>query len=317
MALQYSLPDLEERFLPPENWQSGEFDNPDTGHKIHYNFILPENKTPKGIIVALPGLSEFGEKYIETARFFLQHGYGFYVIDWAYQGRSIRHPHNTHKRHSDGYETDIDDLHFLIENIIGTEKPLYMLAHSMGGNIGLRYLVEHSNTFKAASFSAPMLGIEDLKFFSSPLKFVLQLIHHIHHLYIPGGKDWHEGARTSDGEDIFSSDPVRDQIHNAWCLSNPDLQVGNPTFKWIHESLKSIHILENKEILQKIEIPFFIACAKKEKLVDNSAIQKTAKALPNAKLLEIKNAKHEILMETDDVRDKFLKETLNLFTESI
>lgn len=312
MTTQIILPNLEERFLPPDNWQTGDFINPETTHQIHYNFILPPTNNSKGIIVILPGLSEFGEKYIETARFFSDLGYGIYIIDWAYQGRSTRLKDSPQKRYSDGYETDISDLDFFIKNIIGTTKPLYMLAHSMGSNIGLRYLIDHQNIFTAASFSAPMLGIKDLRFFPNFLKlFFLPFASH----YIPGGKDWHETARSSDGKDIFSSDPIRDQIHNSWSLSNPELQVGNTTYKWLYESLKSISLLKDSATLQKVTIPVLAAKAGKETLVDNKSIDQFIKKIPNGKLLDLKKSKHEIMVETDDIRDLFLAETLKTFNQ--
>lgn len=305
---------LPSRFLPSSDWTSEEFINPNNYHKIHYAYALPQEKT-KGVIVTLPGLSEFGEKYIETANFFLKHGYAFYVIDWAYQGRSTRFKNNTHKRHSDGYEQDISDLHYLISNEIKTELPLLMLAHSMGGNIGLRYLLKHPSIFKAASFSAPMLGIHDLKNLYCPVSILLKILAPINTFYVPNGKNWYYDSRKNDGTDIFSSDPIRDKIHNTWSQSNTALQVGNPTLKWLSESLKSIKILKNSDNLSQIKIPTLLACGDKETLIDREAIKRATRYIPQAQHLDLKNGKHEILMETDDVRNLFLEETLKLFNQ--
>ena len=313
--MEYTLPNLEERFLPPQNWQSDSFFNSETNHKIHYYSVSCETTSLKGCVVILPGLSEFGEKYIETAKFFTERSYNTYIIDWAYQGHSIRLKENPHKRHSDGYETDISDLHYLISNIIKTDDPLYMLAHSMGGNIGLRYLLNYTEMFDAASLSAPMFGILDLKHREGLVKSILSLLKKKYTSYIPGGKDWNEEARSSDGKDIFSYDPIRDQIHNAWCLADPRLQVGNPTLGWVYESLKSIDILKTPQKLQKVIIPILLAYASDEKIIDNKSIKKLAGRLPNSHLLELQNARHEILMETDAVRNKFLNKTLEIFNQ--
>lgn len=311
MRYPYTLPDLEARFLPDENWQMDDFINPETGHKIHYNFALIQN--PVGSVICLPGLSEFGEKYIETAKFFNAKGYNFYVIDWAYQGRSTRAGDNPHKRLSDGYDKDISDLDYFINDVIKTNTPLYMLGHSMGGHLGLRYLATQSHEIQAASFSAPMVGIHDLKYFPPCLRFLFKPLSA---RYIPGGKDWHEAGRKNDGTDIFSSDLLRDQVHNAWSLINPDLQLGSATFKWIIDSLKSIAFLKRKGTLDKITIPVLLAVAEKEMLVDNCAIKKAGKIIKHTKIIELKNSKHEILMETDDIRDRFLRETLEIFNSS-
>lgn len=175
MAYPYTLPDLEERFLPPENWQVGDFTNPDTNHKIHYSFALIQN--PKGSVLCLPGLSEFGEKYIETARFFNTQGYNFFVLDWAYQGHSCRLREEPQKRHSDGYDTDISDLDYFIHHIIKTNTKLYMLGHSMGGHIALRYLATQEHKIQAASVIAPMLGIKSIRYFPTSFRFLLTSMH--------------------------------------------------------------------------------------------------------------------------------------------
>ncbi len=306
-------PALDPRFLHPENWKSADFENPETGHQIHFQQTMPTQHA-KGTIIALPGLSEFSEKYYETAQFFIKHGYRFAVIDWAYQGKSSRFNDNPHKRYSDGYDTDLNDLKYFIDHYIDTDMPLFLLGHSMGGHIGLRFLMQQPDYFQAAAFSAPMIGIKDLKYTGWLIQLLKPLFHLFKTSYVPGGKDWHEGARKSDGADIFSSDPVRGSLHNAWCLHNPALQVGNVTIKWVLESLASAQIL--KKNFDKIDIPVLLAIAGQEKLVDNDKIKKAAQKIKQSRVLVLPNAKHEILVETNEIYNKFLKETLKIFTQS-
>ena len=310
MAYPYNLPDIEKRFLPDDSWKIGEFTNQETNHNIHYSYSLTNE--PIGTVIILPGLSEFSEKYIETVNFFNKRNYNCYVIDWAYQGRSSRFKKNNHKRYSDGYNSDISDLNKFIKNFAPNETPLYMLGHSMGAHIGLRYLATQNHNIKAASFSTPMLGILDLKYF--PL-FLSYLFKPFSSFYVPGGKNWHEGARKNDGTDIFSSDPIRDAAHTQWCLANSELQIGNATFKWLNESLKSISFLKKRDVLDNIKIPTLLAYAGKETLVDNDAIKNASMKIKSSIILELKNSKHEILMETDDIRDEFLNKTLALFNQ--
>ena len=136
-----------------------------------------------------------------------------------------------------------------------------------------------------------------------------------HDKYVPGGHDWKETVRNKES-DVFSNDPVRRHIHNQWCLSNPRLQVGSPTYTWLYESLKSIISLRNKQTLRGIKTPIIMACAGQEELVDNATIKRAVKILDNATLINLEKSKHEILVETDEVRDPFLNATLNLFNQS-
>ncbi len=302
-----NLPDLEPRFLPPEGWAEDFFENPDSKHKIRYGFV--KHETPLGTVVLLGGLSEFAEKYFETIHDLIDRKLSVFTMDWAYQGLSTRTHKNIQRRHSDGYEQDISDLHFFINNYVQPQSkdlPLILVGHSMGGHIGIRYLMMHPGIFKTAAFSAPMLGIKQIQLFEIGIKILLILLKPFKDRYVPGGSDWHEKMRKSDGSDIFSSDPLRDQIHNAWCLHNPNLQVGSPTLGWLWESMNSIRALD-RNVLSKIQIPALLTAAGEDQIVVNQAIQDAATNIPNAEYLEIQGAHHEILMEQDQYRMQFFK----------
>ena len=295
---------LESRFLPPQGWITHSFTNPETGHKIHYGRVYPQGRPPAAVIVCLGGLSEFSEKYYETAHNMLARGYAFWILDWQYQGRWGRLEKAPFRRRSYGFNADISDLKKFVDDYILPAAvnpdvgrvPLVMLAHSMGGNIGLRFLAKHPKKFDAAAFSAPFLGIHKfpafLKLFVASLTPAMPMI----------GKKYAPG-----GSDIFSSDPARDAVHTVWSKGDPALQVGGPTFGWVAQALKSCAALKRKNTLESITIPVLLACAGREAIVDNNSIRAAAKRIPNARLLEIDGARHEILMEADEYRNMFLK----------
>ena len=178
----------------------------------------------------------------------------FIFIDWAYQGRSSRLEKCPHKRHSDGFEADLSDLHYLITQEIKTDAPLLMIAHSMGGHLGLRYLMDYPHNIRAAGLSTPMFGIYDIRHTKCPLEIVARFNPWWHGFYVPGGRDWYYESRKSDGTDVFSHDPARDALHQLWSNTNPPLQVGNPSVKWVYESLKSCRHIHDKNNLAKIKI---------------------------------------------------------------
>jgi len=319
MEFSYPPSDLDDRFLAPSGWREHFYSNIGNKHIIRYGSVFPSKQItpyPKAVVVMLCGLSEFCEKYFELAHDMLERGHAFWVIDWQYQGKSGRFIENPQKRHSDGYHTDLLDLHKFISGYVKPAAvhpdkgriPLVMIGHSMGGNIGLRYLSEYPGYFEAAAFSAPMTGISALKHY--PDQILIDILRLLLPLagkcYIPGGQDWHEKMRKSDGTDIFSSDPVRDAIHNAWCTANPDLTIGSPTFRWLYESLKSCRIIRNEQKLKNINIPVMIALAGKERLVDNDATKKLSEYIQNCQITELQDANHEIIMERDDIRNQFL-----------
>ncbi|MCK6417793.1 MAG: alpha/beta hydrolase [Alphaproteobacteria bacterium] len=298
-------PSLEPRFLAPPGWQWGTYTR--ESRRIRYGFAVPEN--PRAIVVVLPGLSEFCEKYFETAHDLLKRNLGVFVIDWFGQGRSGRYLPNPHKRHSTGFDEDVKDLDELIRGHIKLMCPqsqLILLAHSMGGNIGLRYLIQNPTIFKAYALSAPMLGIFALARWPGMIRLrMTRLVAHLRgEAYAPGAGDWTTLMRPTPGRGFFSGDAVRDAVHNLWCLADPDLQVGGVTYKWVYEAVRSCLAIRDED-LKAITIPGIMALAGIEAFVDNRAIRRAAKILPHIRLLEFPRARHEILMEKDEIRSAF------------
>lgn len=301
----------------PAGWRWHTFTNPQ-GRKIRFGTVAPESRIPDAVVIMAPGLSEFGEKYFELAHDLLKRNLSLWVIDWQGQGHSDRHlKKHPHKRHTTSFEDDVADLHFFIMEYVKHSAvhpdvgriPLVLLGHSMGANVGLRYLYRHPDTFACAAFSAPMLGIRDTRIIPRPLRLALTgLLSEIAgNAYVFGGRDWNAQARENPGHNIFSSDLTRDAIHNSWCLHDLSLQVGNPTFRWLHEAEKSCAFISQPKILENIKTPVLLGLAGEDKLVDNRAIHKAARYLPAAHVVELEGARHEILMESDPIRERFLQ----------
>lgn len=319
--MQNDITALEPRFQQPGDWTWHYFSN-HAGHSLRFGTLpssAPE-QTPRGVVVILPGLSEFGEKYFELARDMVERNFSVYVMDWRGQGRSHRHLPNPHCRYSSGFETDVSDLHQMIAEHIrpSTTAPLIMIAHSMGGNIGMRYLSRHHDVFSCAAFSAPMLGIRALR--TLPMCVQIALTGAFNTFagtrYIHGGGDWSPDERKDPAHNIFSSDPVRGKIHNTWSIGDTALRVGNASYGWLYEAVKSCAALRKRGVPEHIKTPSLFACAGLEKLVDNNAIHAIAARMPNAKIIDLPNANHEILMERDDVRSVFIREFDDLLADT-
>ncbi len=316
-----NTPNLEERFLEPKGWRWHSFKC--DGRTLRFGSVFPEDSIPDAVVVCLPGLSEFCEKYFEVAREMLAHNYAFWVFDWMGQGKSDRYLPNPHKRHSNGFQQDVDDLHdfilgYIKHSSVHTDKgriPLAMLAHSMGSNIGAHYLHQHPDIFECAAFTAPMFGIKAFK--KVPLFLQLLITGAAKKLaresYVRGSGDWSEEIRVVSGDNQFSSDEKRGAVHNSWCTADPELQVGNITYGWLYHAIKSCAQLP----LKSIQTHCLLASASKEDIVDNKAIVKAAKLLPNAKHICLSESRHEILMERDDIRDEFFTAFHQLIKETI
>ncbi len=306
MTVLKNIPDVEKRFLQPPNWRWEALKTPN-GRSLRYGMVLPENGTPEKIVICLHGLTEFAEKYFETARDCLSQNLGFIVLDWMGHGKSDRPLSNPHKIHSDGFQSNVDDLHQLVCEVAAplserTGAPLSMLAHSMGGNIGLHYLAQHPDMFESAAFTAPMIGIIPLnmlpKMSSFMLTFALNALMGTHKF--PYGVRPHPDSII--GKNIFAGDPLRGTLHRAWVKADPTLKVGHFTPGWLHHAHKFCLQLQKPETLAHIKTPCVIALAGQDSLVSNSTIRKAAGHIPHCTLLEFPRAKHELFMERDETR---------------
>lgn len=309
-------PDLESRFMPPKNWRWHYFKN-QKGKKIRFGSCFPDGNVPDAVVIVLQGLSEYTEKYFELAASLQENNYSFWMIDWLGQGKSDRHLENRQKRHSEGFDDDIADLDFFIDQYVKHSAvhpdvgriPLVLLGHSYGGNIGLRYIAENPGVFEAAAFSAPMFDLNAtknkpkwlIKLASSGLSNIMGS-----KFFPSGGAEWTPEMRDDPTRDIFSTDETRKNIHNAWLKVDPELQVGNFTAGWLYQAIKSCNIIQNKLAVEDIEIPCLFGKAEHEELVDNDMIDAIAARIPNAQVLDLPGAKHEIIMERDDIRNTFL-----------
>ena len=314
LGRQGQSPPLEPRFLPPPGWQWHTFKN-SRGQTLRFGMVLPPGGKPEAIVVGLQGLREFAEKYFEVSHDMLARNMGFFMMDWHGQGESQRYLANPQKRHSDGFDNDVADLHEFIESHVKpalAERqmagvPLVMLAHSMGSNIGMRYLHRHPDAFACAAFSAPFTGIYALRNLSTwaSLRLTASFKRVMGECYVTGGHDWKTGERGISGKSDFSHDPARDDLHAFWYERQPSLQTGHVTFGWVHEANLSCARLQDPAILKDINTPCLLVPAGQEVIVDNKTTRHAAAHMPNAKFLELQEAKHEILMERDDIRNRF------------
>lgn len=307
-------PGLEKRFQQPEGWRWHSFTNP-KGQHLRFGTVTPKSRIPDAVVICLPGLSEYAEKYYEVAHTLLDQNLAFWVMDWQGQGHSERALPNRNKRHSNGFNNDIDDLHYFLMEYVKHASvhpdvgriPMVMLAHSMGGNIGMRYLMKHPDIFACAAFSAPMFGIAAARALTLPGAVAVSslLKQFFGKSYAFGGHDWSPEERENPALNIFSSDPVRAAVHNAWCRFDKGLQVGNITYGWLNEALRSCWALQRAITRRPPAIPCLIAVAGRDKLVDNLAIRAGAAAMPQATILDLEESLHEIMMERDDIRNRF------------
>ena len=263
---------------------------------------------PSGTVLLLNGRTEFIEKTLEPIGELTARGFAVRSLDWRGQGLSARALKNRHKGHIDDFDTFLKDLSIFLETRVLPElkPPLLMVAHSMGGHIGLRCLQDRPADFAGALFSSPMVDIA-----ADGFKGVLRNptgwlggFGWFAKRYLPMTGDYGPDDKVFEGN-VLTSDRARfDQFH-AQIARNPDLALGGATMGWLNAALKSVEVLNKPANARKITTPVIIASAGDEKIVSNPAQAELVALLPNGRLETIPGARHELMIEADSHRNRF------------
>jgi lysophospholipase len=274
--------------------------------KLRYGYTeAKENK--KGLVLLLHGRAEFIEKYKDIVIELDRKGFNVITIDWRGQGLSDREIVDREKGYVKNFNDYLLDLKlFFDEIIIPKKQPVYMLSHSMGGHIGLRFLHNYPNIVKRAIFVSPMFNIKTF----SVSRQITQTITKIacasgfSEYFVFGGKRY-DSTRSNPNKNIFSHDALKFNIQADEIKKNPDLALGGVTWGWLNAAYNSIDILLKKNYVSTINTPVLIINAQKDKLVKQSSQKKIHQRLPFCTYVSIKNAYHEILFEKQEIRDIF------------
>lgn len=284
------------------------------GLTIHYVQLL--HPKAKHTVVLSPGRVEGYLKYQELAYDLFEQGFSVFIIDHQGQGLSSRRLSNNHKGYVADFDDYVRDLHQLITlHVMPKQRgELFLLAHSMGSAIGLRYLQSHPDVFSKAVLSSPMWGFRSGAVPEFIAKGLVEMGHWIsgniseESPYFLGGKDY-EPTPFEDNE--LTDSPSRYEFFRKLYQEQPTLQLGGITFAWLDASIQALEKAQNE--LNKVSIPVLVLQAEQESIIDNEAQDHFCQQLAElgqpcigGKPHVIAGAKHEIFIETDDKREKAL-----------
>lgn len=267
-----------------------------------------------GTVLLFPGRTEYLEKYAAVAADLNAAGLDVLALDWRGQGMSDRLQDNTRPGHIGAftdYQRDVVELVVAAQDL-DLSRPWHLLAHSMGGAIGLAAL-DGGLPVASAVFSAPMWGI-NLRGIPEPAALALAT------LLSRLGRGGHPAPRSGGEESFVLLDPFHDNLltHDglrwgrlvAEAAAWRDISVGGASNDWLREAILECRRLAT---LPAPDLPALIALGDGERIVSAQAIRTRAAAWPGAQLLELADCRHEPMIERDPVRDRFLQAALAHF----
>jgi len=268
----------------------------------------PESKNHRGSVVLLGGRKEFLEKYTETAADLNQRGFVVFGFDWRGQGLSSRMLPDRLRGFVRSYDDYVQDLEEFFQRVVQPKavRPIYLLAHSMGGHVALRYLQRQPAGIDKVVLVAPMLDINTKPYPRWLVQGLVRLGRHVGsgEALVPGSDKRTNFDRPFEGN-ALTADPRRFAVEKNAVAQNPDLALGGVTFAWLTATFASIANIRRPGFLEEIRIPVLMVAAGTDRVVSVAAQKSTCRRLPNCRLLIISEARHEILMETDAIRTRF------------
>lgn len=268
--------------------------------------LFPARGQVRGSIVLSGGRTEPIEKYFEVVEDLTGRGYVVLAHDWRGQGLSHRELQDRLAGHARGYDAFLADYRALLSAYEARlPKPWFAIGHSMGGCLTLLALAKgEAARFQGAILCAPMLGLQLGK---TPMT-AARLMAGLNVLLGRGGAFARPAGPAETFEtNILTHDRARYERARAQVRAEPELDLGGPTWGWIDFALKATAYLSRPENLKSVTIPVVIVSAGQDRLVDNAAQQAAARNLPAGEFVSVAGAFHEILMETDTMRNIFLR----------
>jgi lysophospholipase len=275
---------------------------------IYYKVF--EQKLPTSAIVISSGRTEAAIKYKELIYDLYQNGYSVYIHDHRGQGLSGRMTDDPDMGFVKDFQYYIDDMKEFYDRFIKPRayEHTFLLAHSMGGAIGMTYLEQFPEDFDAAAFSSPMLGLKP------PLCTVVKVFDRDVPRYAIGQHSYNDDSSGFEDNALTGSKIRYDRMQAAYTLV-PEARLGGVTYTWVHESCEQFAVLF--ENIDHIETPFLLFSAENESIVSTSAhrnFMEKAKALgKDCQAYDIAGGRHELFIEKDQQRLETLNTTLDFF----
>lgn len=275
---------------------------------LRYACISPDSAKPSGTVVLLGGRAEFIEKHEETIDELNDRGLLVYTFDWRGQGLSSRLLKDRHKGHVESFSQYIDDLQHFIDKILlpNAVGPIIFLAHSMGGHITLRYLGKAHSGISGAVMVSPMINICTKPLPYSLSRWLSKIASRAgwSEDYILGA-GYYSPDQTPFKNNPLTSDPHRFMDEHRKIDANPALALGGVTYGWLCAAFESIDSIFSGNDWEKMKIPVLMVGGSADRVVSVSAMRRMCQRLADCRCVILKNARHEILKETDSIRREF------------
>lgn len=274
-------------------------------------------KNARGTLFLFTGRTEYIEKYGNTAADFAKLGYTTFAIDWRGQGlsdRLIDDGRTGHVINFSDYQLDVDAMQSAAEEL-DLPRPWFVLGHSMGGCIALRAAMRNIG-FDGFVFSGPMWGIKMAPYIrpiawavSTSSMWVGQSHRHTPTTSYKSAvlADPFEGNKLTNDPEMYAY--MQHQME-----ARPELGLGGPSLRWLNRALVETLELHNAK---SPDVPCLTWLGSDEDIVDERRVHDRMDRWPGGRLEVVENGRHEILMDTPEMRGHMIDETVDFMDKAV
>lgn len=123
---------------------------------LRLRYRTHEVQQARAALLVVHGLGEHGGRYRDFAEMMGTAGVSTFVLDQ--RGHGLSEGRRGHVTSFDVLLQDLDRFRREVSGFIDARLPLFLLGHSMGGLVALRYLEEYDTPVRGAIILAPWLG---------------------------------------------------------------------------------------------------------------------------------------------------------------
>lgn len=282
-------------------------------------------------MTVLTGWSECFLKYADVIKTIYEQGFNVHTYDHQSQGLSGRWLAESQSTFIESFDDYVEDLLFFQTYVVGRgttsdpeeRLPAHLVAHSMGGLVGLIAMAKQPMLFSRAALSAPMIrnkcGMKSLHYrYPLPQQLAYYITRLMHYLNF--------GAMHSIGFNLERpEDPLKlgvtttdiDHLHDWQLLRQryPHIMSTCVTNDWTLHAIRAQKTFHT--MFRRVRTNTLVINAENDRFVHNRAIREFVKKAPNAVLLQAPApACHELFFEEPSIRGATLKAITDFLTQA-
>jgi lysophospholipase len=234
----------------------------------------------RGEIALVHGFGEHSGRYDRLGVHLNAHGYSVTAYDHRGHGLSDGLP--GHVESFGEYESDLDRIIAAVR-ARSDNRPIFLIGHSMGGLVALRYLATRSSPLAAAVISAPLIGL------ATPVPFHKLVFARVAAKLAP-----HFRLNNEINPAFLSRDP---EVGKAYATD--PLVTRKVSARWFAEATRAM--LELNDLAPRITLPLIVMHGTEDRLVSVDATKRLFERIgaTDKELVIHPNFYHELFNEPE------------------